>query len=103
MLTNLDKELAPGARNAIRVCLNVQPHERVTVISDRECTDIAASLVAEIEDVGAPYVRLVRKSALEHAFSVELARPRVVASELGDGAGALGAAFAAKDAVAGKS
>ena len=55
MLTNLDQELAPGARNAIRVCLNVQPHERVTVISDRECTDIAASLVAEIEDVGAPY------------------------------------------------
>lgn len=55
MLTTLDKELAPGAHNAIRVCLNVQPHERVTIISDRECADIAASLVAEIEDVGAPY------------------------------------------------
>ena len=55
MLTAFDKELAPGARNAIRVCLNVQPHERVTVISDRECEDIAASLVHEIEAVGAPY------------------------------------------------
>jgi leucyl aminopeptidase (aminopeptidase T) len=55
MLTAFDRELAPGARNAIRVCLNVQPHERVTVITDRECADIAASLVAEIEDVGAPY------------------------------------------------
>jgi leucyl aminopeptidase (aminopeptidase T) len=55
MSTTLDKDLAPGARNAIRVCLNVQPHERVTVIADRECADIAASMIAEIEDVGAPY------------------------------------------------
>ncbi len=55
MLTTFDKELAPGARNAIRVCLNVQPHERVTVIADRDCEDIAASLVHEIEEVGAPY------------------------------------------------
>ncbi len=55
MLTAFDKDLLPGARNAIRVCLNVQPHERVTVIADRECEDIAASLVHEIEEVGAPY------------------------------------------------
>src|SRR5688572_8530935 len=55
MLTAFDKDLAPGARNAIRVCLNVQPHERVTVIADRECEDIAASLVHEIEAVGAPH------------------------------------------------
>ncbi len=55
MLTTFDKDLAPGARNAIRVCLNVQPHERVTVITDRDCDDIAASLVHEIEEVGAPY------------------------------------------------
>jgi leucyl aminopeptidase (aminopeptidase T) len=51
----VDPELLPGARNAIRVCLNVQPAERVTVITDRECADIAASLVHEIEQVGAPY------------------------------------------------
>ena len=51
----VDPELLPGARNAIRVCLNVQPTERVTVITDRECEDIAASLVHEIEQVGAPY------------------------------------------------
>ena len=51
----MDPELLPGARNAIRVCLNVQPAERVTVITDRECEDIAASLVHEIEQVGAPY------------------------------------------------
>ena len=56
-----------------------------------------------VEDVGASYVRLARRSALDHAFSVELARPRVVASELGDGAGPIGAAHAAKEAAPGKS
>jgi aminopeptidase len=52
---SVDPELLPGARNAIRVCLDVQPSERVTVITDRECEEIAASLVHEIEQVGAPY------------------------------------------------
>ncbi len=47
-------ELAPGARNAIRTCLRVAPHERVTLITDRETASIAASLVAEIRAVGAP-------------------------------------------------
>jgi aminopeptidase len=53
--SRFDPELTPGARNAIRVCLNVQPDERVTVIADRDCEEIAASLVEEIEAVGAPY------------------------------------------------
>jgi len=55
MTTTFDAELTPGARNAVRVCLNVQPSERVTVIADRACEDIAASLVHEIEEVGARY------------------------------------------------
>ena len=49
----IDSELQPGARNAIRVCLDVQPHERVTVITDRRSAEIAASLVREIDEVGA--------------------------------------------------
>ncbi|MCA1583503.1 MAG: aminopeptidase [Acidobacteria bacterium] len=55
MATSFDPELSPGARNAVRVCLNVQPSERITVISDRACAEIAASLVAEVEAIGAPY------------------------------------------------
>jgi glucokinase len=51
-----------------------------------------------VEDIGAPYVRLARESALAHAFSTELARPRIVASTLGDAAAPLGAALAARDA-----
>jgi aminopeptidase len=50
-----DPELIPGARNAIRVCLRVQPGEKVTVITDEATKEIAASLVRELEAVGAPY------------------------------------------------
>jgi leucyl aminopeptidase (aminopeptidase T) len=69
LLTAFDQELAPGARNAIRVCLNVQPHERVTLISDRECADIAASLVHEIEQVGAPYKAFILEDVAQRPLS----------------------------------
>lgn len=46
-------DLQPGAANAIRVCLNVQPHERVTVIADRACDDIAQALIDQVRAVGA--------------------------------------------------
>jgi leucyl aminopeptidase (aminopeptidase T) len=50
-----DPELTPGARNAIRVCLRVQPREKITVITDEATKEIAASLVRELESVGASY------------------------------------------------
>lgn len=79
MLTTYDQELAPGARNAIRVCLNVQPTERVTVIADRECADIAASLVHEIQQVGAPYSAFI----LEDVAQRPLANlPAVIAEDM---------------------
>ena len=55
----IDPELIPGAQNAIRVCLRVQPHERVTIITDRESLDIAGSLSAEIAAVGAAQTTFV--------------------------------------------
>ncbi len=55
MTTTFDPELTPGARNAVRVCLNIKPYERVTVVTDRASEEIAASLVHEIEEVGAPF------------------------------------------------
>jgi aminopeptidase len=51
----IDPELTAGARNAIRVCLAVQPSEKVTLITDQVSLPIAASLASEIEAVGAPY------------------------------------------------
>ena len=51
----VDPELALGAYNAVRVCLQVQPSEKVTVITDEASQEIAASLVREIAVVGAAY------------------------------------------------
>jgi len=50
-----DPELTPGARNAVEVCLRIQPSEKVTVITDDTSREIAASIVRELENVGAPY------------------------------------------------
>jgi aminopeptidase len=61
-----DPELSPGARNAVKVCLRVQPGEKVTVITDEATKEIAASMVRELETVGAPY----------HAWVLEDLAPR---------------------------
>jgi aminopeptidase len=74
-----DPELTPGARNAIRVCLNVQPTERVTVIADRECAEIAAALVSEVEQVGAVCRALVLEDLAPRPL-VEL--PPAIASDM---------------------
>jgi len=50
-----DPQLTPGARNAVRVCLRVQPSERVTVITDEVSLEIAAALVRELEEMGCRY------------------------------------------------
>jgi leucyl aminopeptidase (aminopeptidase T) len=50
-----DPEYTPGARNAVNVCLRIQPTEKVTVITDDATKDIAASIVQELEKVGSPY------------------------------------------------
>src|SRR6266478_6330077 len=50
-----DPELTPGARNAVQVCLRVQPSEKVTVITDLVTLEIAAALVHELESVGCRY------------------------------------------------
>ncbi len=42
-------ELTPGARNAVRVCLNIQPHEKTTVITDVASREISAAIEAELD------------------------------------------------------
>jgi leucyl aminopeptidase (aminopeptidase T) len=54
-LVDFNPEYSIGARNAVRVCLNIQPSEKVTVITDAVTREIAASVVHEIEAVGAQY------------------------------------------------
>lgn len=57
-----DPELIPGARNAIRTCLCVEPREQVVVITDEATRSIAASLADQVREVGAP----VEVHVLEH-------------------------------------
>jgi leucyl aminopeptidase (aminopeptidase T) len=59
-MTNLknvrfDPEYTPGARNAVGVCLRIQPTEKVTVITDEASLEIAASIAAELETLGSPW------------------------------------------------
>lgn len=56
---SFDPALSPGARNAVRTCLRIEPSEKVTLITDQACLEIAASLGAELDALGCqwtPYV-----------------------------------------------
>jgi len=51
----VDPAYLPGARNAVDVCLRVQPDEKVCVITDEATLEIAAAIVKELERLGSPY------------------------------------------------
>jgi aminopeptidase len=74
-----DPELTPGARNAVRVCLRVQPTEKVTVITDEVSLEIAASLVRELEGVGCRYQSWVLEDVATRPLTDF---PRVIAEDL---------------------
>jgi len=50
--TPFDPELSPGARNAIECCLRIQPDEKVTLITDHACQEIAASIADQLRRRG---------------------------------------------------
>src|SRR5947209_2098000 len=60
----------PGARNAVTTCLRIQPEEKVTLITDRSCLEIAASIARQLEDLGCTW----------HAFVLEDLAPRPLSS-----------------------
>lgn len=70
-----DPDFTPGAWNAVNICLRVKPEERVTVITDLEALDIAASLVAEIERVGSSYKVFVLEELGDRPFSGGMPEP----------------------------
>jgi aminopeptidase len=67
--TAFDPEFTPGARNAVNVCLRIQPTEKVCVITDEVTIEIAAAIVHELEKLGAPY----------HSWVLEELAPRPLA------------------------
>ena len=61
-----DPEFLPGAFNAVHTCLRIQPAEKVTLITDYACLEIAASLAHELTAIGCPF----------HTFVLEDLAPR---------------------------
>jgi aminopeptidase len=57
--TTFDPELSPGAHNAVYTCLRIQPTEKVTLITDNACREIAASIAHELELLGSPFKAFV--------------------------------------------
>ena len=76
---SFDPELTPGARNAVRVCLRVQPSEKVTVITDEASLEIAAALVHELQEIGCRYQTWVLEDVATRPLS-DL--PPVIADDL---------------------
>ncbi len=50
----LNADLIEGAYNAVNVCLQIKPHEKVTLITDQRTMEIASSIYHEIMKVGSP-------------------------------------------------
>src|SRR5438874_8934606 len=75
----IDAELAPGARNAIRVCLRLQPTERITIITDEATTEIAAALQAEVEEVGSDHAVFVLENYAERPLTH---MPKIILDDL---------------------
>ena len=50
--TPFPEEFAPGAHAAVFTCLRIEPSERVTLITDRETTPIAAAIAAKLSANG---------------------------------------------------
>jgi leucyl aminopeptidase (aminopeptidase T) len=75
----IDPELVPGARNAIRICLQLKPEERITIITDEVTSDIAAALQAEVEAIGAEHAVFVIENYAPRPLT---AMPQVILEDL---------------------
>lgn len=69
-----DPEYSPGARNAVNVCLRIQPQEKVTLITDQACLEIASSIAAELDRLGSPYKTFVLEELAPRPL-VDMPRP----------------------------
>lgn len=74
-----DPELAMGARNAVNACLRIHPSEKVTIITDESCKEIAASIAHEVAKVGAPFRAFILEEVAERPLK---GLPAEIAAEL---------------------
>src|SRR5258705_9954541 len=52
-------DLPPGAKNAVKTCLSINPGEKVALVADEPSRAVAASLAAAIENLHAPCTSLL--------------------------------------------
>src|SRR5713101_5553146 len=76
---DMDSELIPGAHNAVSVCLQLTPEERVTIITDEATCDIAAALRAEVEAIGSEHAVFVLENYASRPLT---AMPEVILDDL---------------------
>jgi aminopeptidase len=76
---DVDPELVPGARNAIRDCLRLEPEERITIITDEATREIAAALRAEVEEIGSEHALFVLEN---YAARPLAAMPEIILEDL---------------------
>ena len=76
---DVDPELVPGARNAIRDCLRLEPEERITIITDEATREIAAALRAEVEEIGSEHALFVLEN---YAARPLVAMPEIILEDL---------------------
>ena len=72
-------EFVPGARNAVRTCLNVGPHDRVAIIRDRPRMEIAQAIEEEALAAGASVHAWTMEDHLERPAT---SFPRALADEI---------------------
>ncbi len=63
-LPDFNPEYVHGAHNAVRNCLRIQPHERVTLITDHDTLDIGACLFAQLQDLGSRVTSFVLENLI---------------------------------------
>lgn len=66
---SFDPAFREGAANAIRVCLNLQPDENITIITDNAAAEIAAALKNEVDMAGVRVVCFVLEEFGDRPFS----------------------------------
>ncbi len=76
---DVDPELIPGARNAIRDCLRLKPEERITIITDEVTLPIAAALQCQVEELGATHSLFVLE---DHAPRPLIGMPEAILEDL---------------------
>ena len=78
-IDTIDAELAPGARNAVRVCLQLKAEERITIITDEATCEIAAALQAEVEEIGSEHAVFVLENYAPRPLT---AMPQIILDDL---------------------